>query len=353
VDANRLEQDPLFQLNLMIWLSWPSPVVSPMFYDNGYELYLIAPSLPVPVPAQITARSATPPLRMVGSPRPDLLLRHREHTKLITLECKASSFSANTDQAYQATALLVCTGEHVATVLGLGTPTDWRNHTIYAVAHPQQTAMPSTLQELLDALDSLGVERCPDLPTSLGIEVAADGVYLNFADTGKIPFPVADRVKVKEVIPGEDPRPLYVIPVDPSIGTPDQYSRDVLVERIRLALAAAIGSRADSPPIVVRWDELMAIAIPVWDHWRDEGAKSNLRQQVKRYVRRVLETLRKRNPNITVEYPRDGSCFILDNIEPEAAKSIKDYFASTAYRKGGIDLGSAAQLGFDDLDAAD
>src|SRR5215213_3763670 len=93
-------QDALFQLNLLIWLSWPArPGVYPLFRDHGFELYRLSQEVDVPVAARLAAASATPPIPVSQRVSADLLLRHQARQRLITLECKVSSFGPDSSTA--------------------------------------------------------------------------------------------------------------------------------------------------------------------------------------------------------------------------------------------------------------
>ncbi len=50
LQVDQLCGDPLFQLNLAIWLSQANPgsAVRPIFYDNGFTIYSIGTLLAVP-----------------------------------------------------------------------------------------------------------------------------------------------------------------------------------------------------------------------------------------------------------------------------------------------------------------
>src|SRR5438045_3752304 len=109
------EQTPLFQLNLLIWLSWSSrPVMYPFFWSNGFVLFRLGQMIATPLAARQGAREASPPLAMGEAASPDLLLRQQDRAALITLECKKGSFGPTSKAAGQAAALLSCTGPHIA-----------------------------------------------------------------------------------------------------------------------------------------------------------------------------------------------------------------------------------------------
>lgn len=334
------EQTPLFQLNLLVWLSWPSaPVVYPVFQAEGFVLDRVGQQITVPLAARLAATRAVPPVAMNQAISPDLLLRHPDRPTLISLECKVDSFGVASSAARQAAGLLACPGPHVAAELGLMEPLRWRVFPLYAVAHPQQNPMAYTLDELRRLLDQASVDAGPDPATALGIEVAADGVYLHFAAPERLPFAVDTAVKVMDLAPGDDPRPLYVIPLDPSIDAADPYGRRALEERVRAAVVATLGARLGRGPATVAWDDLMRLAIPVWSLWRDRGRRRVL-QQCKAYVR---ERLRELAPlGVTFEESQDG--FTITEVSPEVAEQVLRRLQTPAAGQRALRLDEPGQM---------
>src|SRR5205823_3552170 len=112
--------DPLFQLNVVLWLTQPLPQGSsivPLLHERGFVVYAISPPLPVPLDLQAAAQSARVALQNSG--RPDVLLAHPLERKFAFIECKASSFGPNSNTAEQARSFLLMAGPRAAEVLGL------------------------------------------------------------------------------------------------------------------------------------------------------------------------------------------------------------------------------------------
>jgi hypothetical protein len=336
-------QTPLFQLNLLIWLSWPSrPVLEPVFHANGFALFRLGQTVAVPLTARLGARGADPSRAIGEAVSPDLLLRHRERPALITLECKVHSFGPASSAAGQATGLLACTGPHIASTLGLEPPHGWRAFPLYAVSHPEQAAMATTLATLAGELARAGVTIAPDPATALGIDVTADGVYLRFAAPARLPFPMADDVKVLDLAPGEDPRPLYVIPIDPAVDLTDDYGRRALEQRLRAAFVATVGARIGRGPVRVGWDELMTAAIPVWPLWRGRGRR--LLQGCRAYVRGRLRDL----AALGATWDASPAGFTIADVPPELADRIRRALQTPAHTQPPVRMDQPDQLTIDD-----
>lgn len=350
-----MQQTPLFQLNLMIWLTWPTPlggIVRPIFREDGFTLRGIGPAFEMPLEIRARADSAGIPFK--ERPGPDLLLDHHQRHLFLPIECKVSSFgpdalpSHRKHQARQAAALLAATGPYLANYFGLPAE-DWQAYLLYAVGGGQETEMQATLDHLSMRLQTAHIN--PASAGAVGIYIQDDGVYLRPTPTASIPITALqslppEGVRVMELESGEDPHPLYLLPWDPSIGPADEYERRVLEERVRTAIASLIGSRLDTPTFEVSLDEILQAAVEVWDRWHDRQAAAGFRNAVRAYVKQILAQLRK----IGVEIQIRQNTFILTRVTPQVAQKVRRYLTSTSFRRGDINLWSkAVQLDFSSL----
>lgn len=343
-------QTPLFQLNLLLWLSMPAggDWITPIFWNSGFETYTVGASIRVPIEAQIQANSLGIRNSIASSVAPDLLLRDESRRTLMTIECKANSFGPASDNTSQALGILACTGPYVADYFGIPQPIQWTAWGAYAVPHPNQGLMSQTLIFLAKQLNTAGIDQCT--ATAFGIDVTADGVYIDLSELPQLPLNVAGRQRVMKLETDEDPRPLYLIPLDPSIDAQDEYGKQVVQERLRAAFASLVATRLDQSSFVITWEELMTEAIQVWPIWKDRGSTRNLLSQTKTYVRRILSEISRLG--VTAEPTNDG--FALAGIESTPAQQIRRYLMGIAYRQGELDLWQqGVQLGFDDVDGWD
>ena len=339
-------QTPLFQLNLLIWLSMPAKggQIKPIFQENGFEIYAIGAAILVPIAARLRASRLAGQISIANSVSPDLLLQSKSQRALLTIECKLNSFGSTSDSTQQALGILACTGNYVANFFGLSRPDQWTTLATYAVAHPQQTLMSQTLAILSEQLKTVDVAPCP--ATSFGIEVGDDGVYLNFSDLDLVPLKVASKHKVMNLEVGEDPRPLYLIPLDPTVNAQDEYGKRVVQERLRMAFASVVASRLYLDGFSVTWDELMTEAIQVWPLWKDRSASRNLLGQTKNYVQRILSEIGR----LDVIAERTANGFSLKGIKASSAQQIRKFLMGVAYRQGELDLWQeGVQLGFEEV----
>ena len=215
-----MEQTPLFQLNLMIWLTWPAPpggIVRPIFREAGFALRGIGPTFEMPLETRARAGAADIPFK--ERPGPDLLLEHHQRRLFLAIECKVSSFGPDVPpghkkhQARQAAALLSATGLYLADYFGLPAPADWWAYLLYAVSGSQEAAMQTTLRCLNTRLQTARVDPTP--AGALGIHIRDDGVYLKPALKASVPVtalqaPPPDGVRVIGI--GEQRRPTFALP---------------------------------------------------------------------------------------------------------------------------------------------
>ncbi len=351
-----MKQTPLFQLNLMIWLTWPAPpagTVRPIFREDGFALRGIGPAFEMPL--EIRARAGAAGIPFKERPGPDLLLDHHQRHLFLPIECKVSSFGPDVPpghkkhQARQAAALLSATGPYLADYFGLQAAADWQAYLLYAVGGNQEVAMQATLDHLSTQLRTALIDPTP--AGAFGIHLQDDGIYLRPAPTASIPVtalqsPPSGGVRVVELESGEDPHLPYLLPWDPSIGPADEYERRVLEERVRSALTSLIGGRLDAPTFEVSLDEVLQAAVEVWDLWRDRQAVTGFRNAVRAYVKKILAQLRKRGVEIQIRQ----DTFIFARITPHIVQQVRRYLTSAPFRRGEIDLWSeAVQLDFSSL----
>jgi len=351
-----MNQTPLFQLNLMIWLTWPAPpggVVRPIFQEAGFALRAIGPAFELPLETRARAGAANIPFK--ERPGPDLLLDHHQHRLFLPIECKVSSFGPDVPpgnkkhQAHQAAALLSATGPYLADYFGLPAPADWQAYLLYAVSGSQEAAMQTTLGHLSTQLQTEHIDPTP--AGALGIHIRDDGIYLKPAPASRIPVtalqaPPPDGIRVMELEDGEDPHLLYLLPWDPSIGPIGEYERRVLEERVRSALVSLIGSRLDAPTFDVSLDEVLRAAVEVWEVWHDRQAAMGFRNAVRAYVKQILAQLRKEGVDIQIRQ----NTFTFVQVTPQVAQKVRHYLTRVTFRRGEIDLWSeAVQLDFSSL----
>jgi len=147
---------------------------------------------------------------------------------------------------------------------------------------------------------------------------------------------------------GDDPRPLYLIPIDPDIGLKDElYGIRVLEERVRSSVISLIGRRLDDTRFEVHEDEIMQTAIELWGYWEHEPAKSSLLRKIARpYLRELLDGLRRLGADIKYEQ----RIIRFRAVTPKLAAEIRSRLISRDFARQDVALWeSYRQLSFDDV----
>jgi len=119
MNVHDLIRDPLFQLNVLIWMAKEQPssgyVVRPLFFQNGFRLVYIQQPFPFP-PESIRAIQSSD-LDVSKQPEPELLFGRSSDRRALYFEAKAESFSPQSSTAKQARGHLLATGDVFAEVL--------------------------------------------------------------------------------------------------------------------------------------------------------------------------------------------------------------------------------------------
>lgn len=293
-NINKLCDDPLFQLNLAIWLAQPQPstyfYVFPLFHDAKLSIYSIGPLLALP-----------PDIRLVVSSdyqegaRPDLILKKEGEKKFCILECKKSSFGPNAEQARQARTLLLIAGPIISEVLGVGSRGQNEGILCYFSGSNQIEMMENTLRSLAQEIRNLELES--GSYGCFGIKAEQLTILLEYSEQIKAFLNLKNDSPVEIIRFDEntDPRPLYFIPYDPNIQQTkeeQEFCRRILFERILANIISQVGSADIPSSITFTTEELLNSAtFGVYEIWEDNKAKKHLRRIVKDFLNQIKNTL--------------------------------------------------------------
>lgn len=297
LDIKELCKDPLFQLNLSIWLAQPQSSIDfyiyPLFYESGLSIYSIGPLLALP-----------PDIRGVVSgkvgcqdeARPDLVLESKKAKKYCILECKSSSFGPESSTAEQARTLLLIAGPIISEVLGLGTRGQDDCMLCYLIGPNQTEWLKTTLgsleKEIKERLNlESGNSGCFGInPDQLAITLEYPREVKEFLNLIK-DSPI-EIIKFEE---NTDPRPLYFIPYDPNIDQTkeeQEFCRRILLERILSYVISNIGGVTTPATIVLTIEDLLnAATLGVYEIWEDNEAKKHIRRLAKDFLINIENTL--------------------------------------------------------------
>lgn len=93
MNLNEICKDPLFQLNLAIWMTQSQPsthfYIYPLFYDSGLSIYSISPLLALPPDIRLAVCDR---IACQESAKPDLVLELKKEKKILCVRVQIFLF---------------------------------------------------------------------------------------------------------------------------------------------------------------------------------------------------------------------------------------------------------------------
>jgi len=341
-----LTGDPLFQLNLLILLTWrgyPRDEIDPIFVDAGYNLFRIEKNITIP---DITRRRFETANFLLGnSVSPDLILENNTLKVFLAIECKRASFGASSTTANQLRKLLSLNGKDLGRIIGKTDNHAWSSLVTYILDTGNSSLMFETLQEVATQISSLGIESAGI--ASLELEHTQDGIYLrkpeNAPDLPNIALSSPKRVMALEI--GTDPRPLYLIPYAPSSGSqPDPYAKKAFEERIRSSVGIMLG-HINEQAQEYELDSVISASVQAWNVWDNNDEKQNIRAHVRVFIRNIFTELRAiTGCSCTIT----KSTISVPAVNPETIEKVRRYLLGTSFRRASLDITGSFQYHIDD-----
>ncbi len=104
--TDALLKDPVFQLNLLVWMAKEQPPenyrVRPLFHERQFEIIYI--EQPFAFPEETIAAIEASGLDISKRPEPELILGRRHDNRALYFEAKANSFTTESTTSRQARA---------------------------------------------------------------------------------------------------------------------------------------------------------------------------------------------------------------------------------------------------------
>jgi len=335
-NINELCKDPLFQLNLAIWLAQPQPpsefYVYPLFYESQLNIYSIGPLLTLPPDIRL---AVTEKINCQDAVRPDLIFEALGKKKFCILECKSSSFGPESSNVNQATTLLLIAGPVISEVLAIGKRGENECILCYLIGPNGAKAMEETLKTLEKEIkDKTSLESGNS--DCFGIKPSPSAIVLEYSEKIKnfLNLIKDSPVEVIQIEEDTDPRPLYFIPYDPNIQTKEEQelSRRILFERILGHIISRIGGADIPSSITFTTEELLNSAtFGVYEIWEDNEAKKHLRRLVKDFLNNIMHFISEPLKGFITYEPQKGWSFNLKDREAceEILKQIQKFKPET------------------------
>jgi hypothetical protein len=298
--------DPLFQLNTVLWMLQPLPgergATRPVLHNAGYRVWALGKRLTA---APEVERLLAVKLNLRGAPEPDVLASAPPAHPWLVVECKASSFgvdSSTIDQAMK----VIARARDLSLVGGSPPGTELPGHVVYVTRREHASDLQATLDALASKAAAVGLD--PAAVCTLGIHIEK-GVGLTVAHLGgSLPAAAAGAFATEVVVleasgPGEDARPLYLVPYDPSVNQSEE-------ERILCLRVLLAGARAEAASLIGRWPQVPGTAVIEGNAllegatfglsklWHDTGARDKAASVVLRFVKASLRSMSRYAPHV-------------------------------------------------------
>jgi hypothetical protein len=230
--SEALLRDPVFQLNLLIWMAKEQPStgyrVRPLFFEHDFRLVYIEQPFAFP---DATARAIdNAPLSISKAPEPEIILRRDTDKKALYFEAKADSFSPDSSNSKQARGHLLACGPAFAETLK---PLE-RALLCYVVPKDCCPPMSQCLSDLTTALTAAAL--VPGEHSVHGLAVSGQDLIYSWDDKFKQHCGIAvDSVAVlHELRDDTDPGPLLLVFTDEDCPNPERsgFYRKVLIDQV-------------------------------------------------------------------------------------------------------------------------
>ena len=286
-NSESLFRDPLFQLNLSIFLAQRQGdfTIKPILFELGYSLQSIGSKLSLPLAVRSEIKDKA--IKANDNAKPEIVLINKRDKKYIFWECKCEFFSTDSSTAAQCRTYLLMTGSSLGQVLGLRNDHGYEGMVVYLTPSDKYEQLEATLMSLKLELEQAGLEV--GTPVCLGIQCTDTSLSICFTQRSGNLLGICENgpILIKEFESGTDPRPLYIIPIDPGISQASHerdYCLRVFNERSLNFLIRIIGRAGRSNEVIINYDDLMDdVTLGFYKYWQDNEAR--------RYVRDIINNL--------------------------------------------------------------
>lgn len=255
---DELIRDPIFQLNLLLWMARDQPAdaarVTPLFYRWGYRFLMVEAPLPLPPPLVAAAQQSG--LDIALEPEPEMILGNPANVRALYLEAKRESFSAQSSTSRQARGHLLAAGPAFRTVL---TPYQVAR-LCYVLPEGRRALMEACLSDLKA---ELAAHALPPADTSVhGLEAAPGGIsYVWDDDFAGYVNAGADRHSLVLHAEGDDtdPSPLLLVYSDQDYagGAGPNYAREAMLKQAWAWLLCEVQVSEAGAPLTFKTDALL------------------------------------------------------------------------------------------------
>jgi len=206
-------RDPVFQLNLLVWMSKEQPkeayCVRPVFHEAGFDWMAIEQPIRFPVETAklIEQINEKGDIRIHSHPEPELVVKRSRDQSALYFEAKSNSFGVASSTSHQGRGHLVATGSVFREV---NAPLE-RALLVYVVPNEVSDPMRACLQELALQLRSVALSPGDSAVDGLTAEDAAIHYHFDVLSRGMLGISESRIALVENIAEDTDPSPLLLI----------------------------------------------------------------------------------------------------------------------------------------------
>jgi len=333
VNSELLIRDPVFQLNLLLWMAKEQPpqgyVVRPVFFQSGFGFIYI--ENPFKFPQETLAAIENACQDISKEPEPELLLGRRADNAALYLEAKADSFSPASTNAKQARGHLLAVGPAFAEVMD-----PYQSCLLcYVVPEEKCQLMRECLTDLSTGLLKQGLQPGPH--SSHGLAVQGQNLHYSWDDVFRQHVGVGTNSSVvMSGLKGDtDPSPLFIIYIEEDYA--DESRRDLLRRVMINQVHALLVSDLNLLPLGETYERsassiLLDMTDGVFQYLGRERQKGMRRLVTENVFRRITEFSKDRFPGLVSRQADSLRIRFTDQTLKESFLEWLEDFKRTAFR---------------------
>jgi hypothetical protein len=295
-----LLSDPVFQLNLLLWMAKEQPSdhcrVRPLFYDWGFEIIYI--EQPFAFPEEATRAMRSSELDISIPPEPELILGRKTDNKALYFEAKADSFGIASTNSRQARAHLIASGPVFGEVLS---PLN-ACLLCYVVPEIARELMSQCLNALADELQKKKLNPGPF--SCHGLAINETWIVYSWDSVFKAHVGATDdAAPVLDVAGDTDPTPLLLVFSDEDCGNSEMrdFYRRVLLDQVRACLLCDLHSHAVGEKYEKSADSLLSKTTDGIFQYLGRERQKRLRRLVRENIlKRIADYWKEKQPGVTL-----------------------------------------------------
>ncbi len=333
-----LENNPLMQLNLLLWMSLNGKEswINPYFNNQGYEILVIEPELPLP-PRHVNILNQNN-IKFIDSPKPEVILINEESKKYLIVECKNQCFNLDDHDSrstQQAASFLIYNAELISESFGIKADNYIGLLNYNFMKNDYLNEFTETLIGMQENLRDLLNEDINLPSTSYFIEKDKT-LYLNFIDLDELNTEMNFENELKVMNLSEDNviAPLYLIPIDSS-GNTDKYGELVFYKRLKSNFGSFLGnlnSLLENDEIVLDIEsDILENIISIWNIWDNAETKKYIRSQTRLYLNKIISKLDKNIDSFSYQSINDG--YKMDIQDRSTIDKLRNEFLKVAIKR--------------------